>query len=453
MRRTWYQLTLAETVKLGLLYITTVAFVASLFVRLIWPNALGLADNHDYWRLMKPFDLVYPAGAEYSFFQFLQTDFLREYQGTGEPLSSGLLFVGIAYLISFVIHNHIFSLLLLGGVHVLGYGLGFYLLLRFFMVKSLKQFCGFSLVAVYILSSLVFTPYFVSFYQESAVLIFLLLFVGLYLRKNGNFFIEAGILILLILTKVPSTIFALLAVPVLVKYRNVSRLWLKSSLVILAVIVAVCFNLLNDDETAQPNIFNSFFKGMVATDNAADVLRDFSLSDERYLTFVGKDFWTVSFPTDLQADFYQKANRIQIGMYYLTHPGLFISRLYSASMLLVSDIRPDNLGNRTAEFSSTMVIADEPLWGWQYLLQLLVLPGMLFSIAQLIYMFLYVRKTELVLLLMTLTVLLPLLVVTVLLGDGWHEFAKHNLPFYFVFSLWFLLSVHFWYNHFAAKRL
>lgn len=429
-----------------------VVFIVLLILKLIWPNVLGMADNHDFWRLMKPFGIVYPPGNEGNTFQFVQLDFHKTQQYFLEPLSSSLLFVAIGYGLSTLFQSTMFSLLWLGIVHIFCYTVAFCLFFRALLNKNVIHAILLFVLALYVLTDSVFTVYFNSFYQESAVIIFFLTFVGVFLYSQKSFWLEAFILLLLVLTKVPSTVFVILFIPLLFKYRTGQKMVLKSLIVFVVLLSAIAYNLLAEQEASSPNTFNSFFRGLVAEENAAQVFRDFHLADLGYGSFVNKDFWSVSLSDAQTQDFYSKVDRQKIISYYLRHPTVLVRRLYLAASLLLDSVRPDNLGNRTQQFSLLMIVERPSIWAWSNLLRFIILPAFFFSLWQLWYLWHERLKSLSALLIMSLTVLLPLLVAVVVIGDGTHEFAKHNVPFYFVFSLWFLLSCDFWYKQLVLSK-
>lgn len=433
--------------------IATVVFILVLIALLIYPNPLGLADNHDYWRLMTPFGLEYKADESNNFFSFVSLDYLKLDHSRAEVLSSGLVFVAMSYFFSTLLQCTTFSLLLLGLVHVLAYGMGYFLLLKHSVIKDWRHLLLFALISLMLLSDLLFSSYFNSFYQESAFFICLLLFCSLFQKDKSKFFWwELLLLALIVVSKVSQSIFLLFLIPLLWKYRKQSG-WTVKKVAVLAVIpLLVWLQMMNQGKSESPNVFNSFFDGLITVDNASTVLADFALTDSHYPHFVGADFWQVKdFDAELKKDFFAKVSHAKIALYYFNHPMVFTEKMVAAFRLLEVDSRPKNLGNRLANYSPSPMIEMGIMSTWQKMLPFLIWLGLFLSWLQLWYICRVKAKSALAVLLIMFTVILPLQLITTFIGDGWQEFAKHNVSFYFVFTLAVLLSIQFWYKQLVTK--
>lgn len=435
--------------------LSALLFLVVLVSTLIYPWPLGLADNHDYWRLMDPFGLTYPDLSGGYYFQHISLVFFKGATWHLEIISSGIVFVAITYLLSALFQWSYLPLVLLGTVHCLFYTWAFYLYIRNAGYNHLFPMVVTSLVALLFLTDIFFTAYFNSFYQESSVFIFLLFFVALFQSKKVHFWWEWLMIVSVAFSKVSNITFLLLFIPLAIKYWH-----RKGRLLKLMITIAVCSAVFfiqsnNQNESNSPNVFNSFFVGLVQDQHSEQILTDFGLKHDDFLRFVGKDYWqATALSSELKNEFYQKVTHEKIVIYYLAHPGIVFQKIGQMIYELVSEPRPQNLANRSKEFSPDFVLEDNVTSFWQKLLPIILLPGLLLSFVQLIYLIkrrYYTNYTGL--LLIVLPIFLPLQLAVSFIGDGWNEFAKHNSTFYFVFILWLLLSGQFWYKHLETKRL
>ncbi len=435
--------------------LSALLFLVVLVSTLIYPWPLGLADNHDYWRLMDPFGLTYPDSNGEYYYQHISLLFFKSASWHLEIISSGIFFVGITYLLSVLFQWSYLPLVLLGGVHCMFYTWAFYLYVRNAGYKHLFPVVVTGLVALLFLSDIFFTAYFNSFYQESSVFILLLFFVALFQSTKVHFWWEWLMVVGIAFSKVSNITFLLLFVPLAIKYWH-----RKGKLLKLVVTVIVCSLILwvqnsNQNNNSSPNVFNSFFVGLVQDQDSDQILADFELNKDSFVSFVGKDYWQATdLPNGLKEEFYQKVSHEKIILYYVSHPTIVLEKLKQMAYELVSEPRPQNLANRSKEFSPDFILEQNVTSFWQKVLPFILIPGLLFSLAQLIY---FIRRRYYSnydgLLLIVLPLFLPLQLAVSFIGDGWNEFAKHNSTFYFVFVLWLLMSGQFWYKHFDSKRL
>lgn len=432
----------------------TLLFLVVLISTLIYPWPLGLADNHDYWRLMDPFGLTYPDASGAYYFQHISLLFFKGAVWHWEILSSGIFFVGIAYLLSELLYWSYLPLVFLGGVHCLFYSWAFYLFIKNSGFKHFFSIVIISLISLLFLTDVFFTAYFNSFYQESAAFIFLLFFVSLFRSNKVHFWWEWIMVIAIAFSKVSNVTFLLLLIPVAAKYWHRKGRILKLLMTILVCGAVFFIQSSNQNDSTSPNVFNSFFVGLVRDQTIEPILKDFGLSSD-YQQFAGKDYWQSSdISEQLKSEFYQKVNHSKIVLYYVSHPTIVVEKLGQMIRELVSDPRPENLANRSREFSPSFVIEENLTSFWQKLLSTILVPGLLLSLIQLIYLIKGRYYTVYDgLLLIVLPLFLPLQLAVSFIGDGWNEFAKHNSTFYFVFVLWLLISGQFWYKHFEAKQL
>lgn len=429
-------------------------FLVVLVNTLIYPWPLGLADNHDYWRLMDPFGLSYPDSSGAYYFQHISLLFFKGGVWHWQMISSGIFFVAIAYLISEFFQWSYLPLVLVGGVHCLFYTWAFYLFIKNSGIRYFSSRIVTSLISLLFLTDIFFTAYFNSFYQESAAFVFLLFFVALFRSPKVHFWWEWIMIISIAFSKVSNITFLLLLLPLAIKYwyRKGRLLKVLATVVVCSLVFWVQSS--NQHDSNSPNVFNSFFVGLVRDQASEPILQDFGLNKE-YEHFVGKDYWQASdMPDQLKQEFYQKVSHGKIVLYYLSHPIIIIEKIGQMMRELITDPRPENLANRSREFSPHFVIEENLTSFWQKLVPIILLPGLLLSVMQLIYLIRKRYYTEFDgLLLIALPVFLPLQLAVSFIGDGWNDFAKHNSTFYFVFVLWLLMTGQFWYKHFEAKQL
>lgn len=405
---------------------------------LLWPHPLGLADNHDYWRLSNPFGL-YTQSHQPQTFIALELDYVKTTDFRWEELSTGLVFVGIAYVLSGIASSTGFSLLLLGFVHCVAYSCAFFRFLKALVPRKLVGVLVLGVLAALVLSDSLFTSYFVSFYQESAFFILALLWVGLFLDQKEHFWWELLVLAGLILSKVSQSIDVVLLMPLLIKYRDQSWGVVKMSVVVLLCPIAILTNFAGDQTATQPNIYNSFFTGLVSEYDDQHVLGDFGLDAALYARHIGQDFWSSDQQDPVLGEFYQKVDRSSIVGYYVTHP-LFFGRKLVDTFVLATDNVLSDLETRPAAFVGERSIL---VW-WQWMLPYLLYLAVPLSLVQAAYFLIKRKLTRSIVLILALTVLVPLQFITVFLGDGVHELSKHLAPCYFFFSIWCLVSLQYW---------
>lgn len=430
-------------------------FLLVLISTLIFPLPLGLADNHDYWRLMDPFGLAYPDTSGIYYYTHICLVFIKSLPWRMEIVSSGTVFVGLAYAVTWFLHWPVFPLLMLGLVHCMFYAWAYFLFIKNAHHKTFFAVIIFAVISLLFLSDILFTAYFNSFYQESATFIFLLFFVALFQSKKVHFWWEWLMVIGLALSKISNVSFLLLFGLLLVKYWQRAGRALKTAAVIFACCLVLGIQNMSQGESNSPNVFNSFFQGLIRNQDSTQILHDFHLDMPIYYHYVGQDFWhAIGFSDQVKKDFYGKVTHGKIIEYYFTHPGIVLEKGLELIHQLVSEPRPDNLGNRSKEFLAGFVLETNITSFWQKILPFILLPGLLWSFIQ--SFVLWRRKygwTSEGLLLIALPFFLPLQLMISFVGDGWNEFAKHNVTFYFVFVIWLLITWQFWYKHFEAKKL
>ncbi len=421
-----------------LILVFGVGFLLLLSRGLLWPHPLGLADNHDYWRLSNPFGLSYQSDSPQTF-TALELDYVKTSDFEWEELSTGLVFVGVAYVLSGIASSTSFSLLLLGFVHCVAYSYAFYRFLKALAPRTWLGVLVLGGLSALVLSDSLFTSYFVSFYQESAFFILALLWAGLFLDEKEHFWWELVVLAGLILSKVSQSIDVVLLVPLLIKYRHQSWGVVKMFAVVLLCPIAILTNFTGDQTTTQPNIYNSFFTGLVSESRDQQVMGDFGLDADRYVSHIGQDFWSGDQQDPVLEEFYQKVDRSSIVGYYVTHPLVFVRKLVGTFVLATDNVLSD-LETRTAALVGERSI----LVVWQWMLPYLLYLAVPLSLVQAAYFWVKRKLTRSTVLILALTVLVPLQFITVFLGDGVHELSKHLAPCYFFFSIWCLVSLQYW---------
>lgn len=430
----------------------TIVFFVILSFLLTGLNAIGLADNHDFWRLTDPFGLKPAQSVEP--FKFLALVYNKGINEGIQVWSSGLIFVGLGYVINGLLSGQLFYVPILGLIYAAFYALGFFFLLRNFHFRSFFAALIFSIISIILLLDYVFIVYFNSFYQEAAFLVTFLLFVALYIAQEDFFIPELVLLTLAALSKIANIPLLVLFYLLYSKYRPLKATLLVSSIIIaLTLIVGVTFY--NQGIDSKPNIFNSFFKGLVDQNNSTQVLANFSLALPEYQLLLGKDFWSdAQLLQKVESDFFSKVRMFDIVKYYITHPVLFNERVKIAISSLMNYPRPNNLGNFSASYKPELTLAYNYFSLWEYTFPLTIPLGIIGGWLQLVWI-LYQKKYQerIASLLLLFPCLLLLQVVVAFLGDGFHDFAKHNVPFYFTFTLFILLSCQFWYKQYAVRKI
>lgn len=156
-----------------------------LIYQLFIPPIIGLADNGDFWRVMKWNGIQYPPGEENGhLFSYLHRTFVVQPETRWRfYASSEILFAHLGYLLNkWISKSGLFDIRILGFVHSAFFLAALLLVLRAGKEMQVPLLGIFSFFLILFFCDAGYIAYFNSFYAEPATLIFLLFTVGFGLK-------------------------------------------------------------------------------------------------------------------------------------------------------------------------------------------------------------------------------------------------------------------------------
>jgi hypothetical protein len=327
------------------------------------PPAIGLADNGDFAKVCRRFDLrvpydpARPAGSPYI---FLHYQVAPENHWQNGFHSAEMLLVGVALQLNRLIPSDgTFDLRCLGALHA---GL-FLLAFAFFapLTGAVRPVLQAFLLALAILffCDVTYSTYYNSFYMDAAAFVFLLLTLVFLVRavrpgEHGPADAWAAV-IFSVLMLTAKTQHALLAIPLIVFVLWKRRaMWprhalLASVLAASSIAGGAAYALVEGSPPgyANPCLFDIIFARLLPTaDDPSAELASLGL-DDSYLEFVGMNAWALGAPVVRKnywaEEFLSKTSFPTLARFYILHPG---RALYVAGIALeeVSRQRPIRQG-------------------------------------------------------------------------------------------------------------
>lgn len=214
---------------------------------------------------------------------------------------------------------------------------GIFLFSVFLILKAFKNSTAVKIVSsLFILlffTDINYIAYFNSFFGEAATIVFLFLSIGSFLNLvNKNyprkrdfilFFISSGCFLTSKTQQIPLLIFmAIVYYGFYVYYKAFRKTILKGSLIVAALCIATLLSI--SDYTNKNNIYQAVFTGVLMnSENPAKDLEELGL-DIKFAPLAGTNFYTKDLAFDpmgeeMLKDFYPKASRGKILLYYTKH--------------------------------------------------------------------------------------------------------------------------------------
>jgi hypothetical protein len=420
----------------------------SLFVCVV-PPRVGMADSGDYVRLMTTIGVKHSSdiGSEISFTHF------RQFYSRDEkcPLIKSIgdsfarfpasIFTITSYLINAVFGTTgTYNIMYLGILYSIAYSLAFFLFTQS-LARNLNVYCRLFLciIAALIYADSLFVVYFNSFYQEPVFLISLLICTGMLIRQNPKSPLQELSVFCLSISKFQNIIFSVLyAFPIFFGTR-------RAKLVVALLVLSLVMTVLGSQRYRQPNIFHSFFNGLLMNSPDKDeILSDFALHRPEYSTYNGKGYWKVfledSTNKEIRTEFYSKVNIFKIVVYYIRHPQLLISNfIHSMEYIRSTDPKPRNFGNYLKEYAAEK----KNYTGLSFFSRCMPFLFTAIPLLSVISMLLSIfrKRPKEFFLMATLFAILPVTVIVCFLGEGFTDFTKHLFSFYSVLSVMGVVSL------------
>lgn len=431
-------------------------FISILLCKLV--TLVGIINSGDYNRLILPLGINYLKCTIY-------TDTCINYAFSNFKIINSVYFISSTSYFIFLslILNKLFnsfdgtySIMILSLLNACVYCVGFYFLIKYF-IKNLKLIPAIILISfiVILLCDNLFIQYFNSFYQESTFIVTMLLFCAIFL-SGRNFFFELIIILIVALTKQQNLIFLFLTIPILIKYRYFIKNKFKFKffhIILCFLIIFLPFKLFteNSKQFGCMNTLNGFFDGYlygVSKNKLINYLNQ-AQTNTQYSIYANTAVWgnNISFNRMHQkriidsAELPQlcssiKSNNILLGYWY--NPKKLFKNIYAYIKILDTYGPFDPIYySENSKFIIKKSILINILHYSFYCLGISFLIS-LFFIKKIINGQINIDY----LLFISLTFLLPLIIITDFIGDGFADAIKHGLEYYFVISCQIIIIIY-----------
>ena len=336
------------------------------------PPPIGLADNGDFGKISRKFDLRVPydpSALPGSPYMHLRYQFIPEsHWKSGFHSTETLLVNAAVWLNRLITSDGTFDIRSLGVLHAILFLLAF----AFFapLTGAVRPVLQAVLLALAILffCDVMYSTYYNSFYMDAAAFVFLLLalvFLARAVRPGGHGPADAWLAVLFsVLMLTAKTQHAILGIPLIVfvlwKRRAMWRrhVLLASVLATALIAGAATYSLIDGTPPgyANPCLFNIIFATLLPTaDNPSAELTSLGL-DDTYLEFMGMNSWAKEAPIMRQnywaQEFLSRTSFLTLARFYIVHPNraLFVAgaALESAARQLPARQGLGEIGNYDA---------------------------------------------------------------------------------------------------------
>lgn len=353
-------------------FVVPVVVVVLLTGQLMYPHMIGIADSHDWERLMSTFGLYVPSNvpdAQHYYY------YVVRYFAMGGPTtaisypSSALPLLLVAIAINELLHPGLFDLEVLGYLYIILYALAAFLIVRNLrlLLRATLAVWVIAAAGIVIFCDLAYTAYFNSVYSEPEELVFLMLFVGatlwLFAERRPRYWplLIASVAALGFVTAKTQT------VPMVVAFIPVySAFALRYRLIRWRVLTIACFLLIclgaglvtvtSPKDLSTPNLYDSVFAGILQHDSAQSAATDLSelgvqpkWAYLRGVAYYAPASMAVQYTPAFESDFYGHVTRATVVRFYLAHPSRLLFELDQSSQAS-NDMRPWYLGNYSIDY-------------------------------------------------------------------------------------------------------
>lgn len=443
-----------------------VAAVILIYLLMVKP-VIGMADNGDYARIMGTVGFGYLDQAmefQDKYFGYFIRQFGFTDVGLGGYVSSELVLVMYAKLISWVVLGGVFDMRALGSVYSVLFLIAAWLIIKYNKRDSAAANVIFAILFVVIFADVGYSAYYNSLFGEPVSFVFLLLTLGFAAaltqqeaplkRTLAGFFVAALFLIAAKVQNAPIGILLSLLCLRFTALRNDfrwNRLVVWFSAILFLSSVAIYFSV--PKEIKVINQYQTVFYGILkdSPDPAGD-LRELGLPEELAVN-AGTNYFDQA-PIDqkdpiLKETFYPNISHAKVALFYLKHPDRFVKKLQVAGSKSMF-IRPYYLGNYEKTADKPYGAVSNAFSAWSGF-KVKVLPNTLWFIA-LVYIAYYAvllfqylqayRPWDKIYLeiFMGIGLLGLIQFVTPLIGDGEADLEKHLFGFNVCFDLMLLAS-------------
>lgn len=428
---------------------------------------IGMADNGDFARIMGTAGLSYLDQAmdfKDKYFGYFIREFGLTHMGLGGYVSSELVLVVYAKLISWLVHGSVFDMRVLASVYSVLFLIAAWVIIRYNKRENAAANIIFALLFIVIFADIGYTAYYNSLFGEPVSFVFLLLTVGFAVALTQQetphkgmltgFFVSALFLITAKVQNAPVGIVLSLLCFRFTALRGDfrwNRLVLWFSAILFLSSVAIYFSV--PKEIKVINQYQTVFYGILkdSPDPAGD-LRELGIPEELAVN-AGTNYFDQA-PIDqrdpvLKETFYPKISHAKVALFYLKHPDRFIAKLKVAGSKGMT-IRPYYLGNYEKAAGKPYGALSDTFSAWSGFKHK-ILPNTLWFItlvyaayyAVLLFNYLQANRpwTKIYLEIFMAIGLLGLIQFVIpLIGDGEADLEKHLFGFNVCFDLMLLSS-------------
>jgi hypothetical protein len=456
--------------RLGSIGWAAIAAAAAIMAYLLLVKpVIGMADSGDFERIIRTAGLNYlnPA-ASYGdqFFGYMHTQFAFADKWAGGYISTQIIIVYIAVLMSSVIHPDVFDIRFLSVIYMLLMLTAFALSLRLKLLASRTSKIIFAVLFLIIFLDVGYTAYFNSFYGEPIALIFTLftfvLAIRLAEREQPNkiaFSLFMVATIFLAGSKVQNAPVGLILCLLSLRFMGLSsqRSWKRRVLIWSSVLLlfSVGIYLTAPKELRGINQYQTVFYGILKDSPSPEQdLQDLGLNPKLAVlantNYFTKDTAIPQQSEELKRDFYNHISHAKIAMFYLKHPARYWNKLQVTAHNAMN-LRPSYLGNyeKAEGFEPGKISTSYSMWST---FKTHVLPhslwfiGIVYVMYYLVLLLLYAaqdvwskRLSYEILAVIPLIGAVAFLVP--LIGDGEADMEKHLFLFNVCFDLMLLISL------------
>ena len=443
--------------------IIALLFLGKILAQIMLVNQVGFTNNGDFWRNIVFFGITNVGCAVLPHDGFCpQYSIISDFIVNAPPTAcvTTHLFILAAKLIYLAIDgvSGAFSIFYMGVLYTLVYALGFFYLVR--KITFTNPYLKWAVIALsfILLSDLLFTSFFNTFFDEPAFIVFTLWFTVFFIFYN---YATLDILLsfLIILSKQQNLIFLLLLPLICLKYR---KLFNKYHL--LLIIACLSFTYWNytknaNDISCQRN-FSGFFSGVLHNNTpqeTAKLLAQLKL-DPALAQYSNFTYWGNTVPQTLTKMIHGTAlpviNRVcaqvklpQIIQGYILQPKKIITNTLSyitnidthGPYTLYSYSTPANYQDHHSKsyFSAAVLKHSKTLVAW-----------LILALGMIVAYFVVTRRRQTSEQLLTLLLFASYLSLSILsiiicfIGDGFADTIKHALEYYYLLTILVLLVIY-----------
>lgn len=438
--------------------IIALLFLGKILAQIMIINQIGFTSNGDFWRNIVFFGInnvvctVLPNDGfcpQYT----IVSDFIFHKPPTAYVTTH--LFILISKLIYMVMDgaSGAFSVFYTGFIYAVVYALGFFFLIRKIDIKNVYLKYALITASFILLSDLLFTSFFNTFFDEPAFIVFTLWFTVFFIfYKNAT--LDILLIFLIMLSKQQNLIFILLLPLLFLKYNKLSKYN------ILLIIICTCFTYWNytknSNEISCQRNFSGFFSGVLhnnTPEEARNILTKLNL-DSKLSKYSDFTYWGNTVPQTLKkmihGSSFEEINNVcaqiklpQIIKGYIAQP----KKIITNTLTYITNI--DAYGPYTLySYSTPAAYTDRYAKSYfsnkilKHSKALLVFLTLILSMAVILSKKIRFRNKSFFLLSIDYLILSITSIIICFIGDGFADTIKHALEYYYLLTIMVMFMVY-----------